>query len=170
MKKINLGLIRTIFLVPMLMLALAFQVNASELSGKAPDFTLQSRAGSALKLSDYKGQVVMMNFWASWCAPCRQEMPLLEDLHKKYEALGFTVLGVNIDENSNDALSLLKETPVTFPIAFDNKNSVAELFNVTAMPSTVMIDRHGNQRYLHKGYKPGYEANYEKHIRALVRE
>ena len=130
----------------------------------------RGRDGKPVKLSDYRGQVVMMNFWASWCAPCREEMPLLEDLHKKYEALGFTVLGVNIDENTNDALGVLKKTPVTFPIAFDQKNSVAEKFNVSAMPSTVMIDRNGNQRFLHKGYKPGYEVKYEKDIRALVRE
>ena len=72
--------------------------QAASLKGQAPNFTLKSLSGKNLKLSEMTGNVVLINFWASWCGPCREEMPLLNDLHKKYEPLGFTVLGVNVEE------------------------------------------------------------------------
>lgn len=144
--------------------------KSQPLSGPAPDFTLPDANGKAIKLSDLKGQVVMINFWASWCGPCREEMPLLENLHKKYSKLGFTVYGVNVDFKPKDAQPLLQETGVTFPVGYDSKNKISELYKIDSMPSTVMVDRKGNLRYLHRGYKPGYEKDYEKQIRELVRE
>ena len=144
--------------------------QAEELQGPAPDFTLKSRSGENVKLSELRGDVVMVNFWASWCAPCRQEMPLLEDLHNKYSDLGFVLLGVNVEEDSSKAADLLREIPVSFPILYDNTNKVTKLYDVVAMPSTVMVDRDGNMRYLHRGYLPGYEKEYEKQIKELVRE
>ncbi|MFO7602610.1 MAG: TlpA disulfide reductase family protein [Gammaproteobacteria bacterium] len=143
---------------------------AQALKGPATDFTLKSRDGKNIKLSELRGQVVMINFWASWCGPCRQEMPLLEDIHNKYSALGFTLLGVNVEEDSSKANAYLRDVSVTFPILYDTKNSVSKAYNISAMPSTVMVDRDGNLRYLHHGYKPGYEKEYEKQIKALIRE
>ena len=146
-------------------------VTAAEaLKGKAPNFTLKSRSGKNLKLSEFRGQVVMLNFWASWCGPCRQEMLLLEKIHKKYKRLGFALLGVNVEENSSAAKKLLKDIKVTFPILFDTKNITSKLYDVSAMPTTILIDRNGNKRYLHKGYKPGYENDYKKQIKKLLRE
>ena len=145
-------------------------VQAAGVGGPAPDFTLKSRDGSNIKLSEQRGDVVMINFWASWCAPCRQEMPLLETLYQRYHDLGFTLLGVNVEEDSKQALGLLKDIRVSFPVLFDNANSVTKLYDVVAMPSTVMVDRDGNIRYVHKGYLPGYENDYEKQIKELVRE
>lgn len=145
-------------------------VHAAEMKKPAPDFTLKSRSGKNLRLSDFRGQVVMLNFWASWCGPCRQEMPLLEEMSKKYSRLGFTLLGVNVDEDSSKGLKLLEKIPVTFPILFDNKSEVSEMLNVDAMPTTYLIDRDGNIRFHHRGYKPGYEQSYEKQIKQLVRE
>jgi thiol-disulfide isomerase/thioredoxin len=113
---------------------------------------------------------VLLNFWASWCGPCRQEMPLLEKLQQRYSALGFTVLGVNVEEDSSKAKTLLKDVPVSFPILFDTQNTVSKQYKVSAMPSTVMIDRDGNMRYLHKGYKPGDEAQYKKWVKQLIKE
>lgn len=136
----------------------------------APDFTLKSNSGENLKLSEYRGEVVMINFWASWCGPCRQEMPLLDELYKNYQPLGFTILGVNVEENPQKAKSLLKDIPVSFPVLFDTDNTVSRLYDVVAMPSTVLVDRAGNVRYLHKGYKPGYEQSYQEQIRSLIRE
>jgi thiol-disulfide isomerase/thioredoxin len=112
----------------------------------------------------------MINFWASWCGPCRQEMPLLDELYTQYQPLGFTILGVNVEENSSKAKQLLMESPVNFPILFDNKSEVSKLYKVVAMPSTVLVDRDGNVRYLHQGYKPGYEESYQQQVRALIRE
>lgn len=145
-------------------------VNAANIQGKAPNFTLKSNTGKNIKLSELRGQVVLLNFWASWCGPCRQEMPLLEKLQQRYSALGFTVLGVNVEEDSSKAKSLLKDIPVSFPILFDTLNTVSKQYKVSAMPSTVMIDRNGNMRYLHKGYKPGDEAQYKKWVKQLVKE
>lgn len=112
----------------------------------------------------------MINFWASWCAPCRQEMPLLEDLYKRYKDGGFTLLGVNVEEDSSAAQNLLRQVKVSFPILFDSSNSVSQLYKVEAMPSTIIVDRDGNVRFLHKGFAPGYEDEYQKQVRELIRE
>ena len=136
----------------------------------APDFALPARDGGDVRLSELKGQVVMINFWATWCGPCRQEMPLLQQLHAKYEPLGFTLLGVNVEMDSAAAQAWLKGVPVTFPILFDRGNSVAGRFGVEGMPSTVFVDRTGNVRYVHRGYKPGDESKYADMIRSLVKE
>ena len=138
--------------------------------GAAPDFTLKSLAGDNVKLSELRGQVVLINFWASWCGPCRQEMPRLDDLYQQYGELGFTLLGVNVEQDSAEAQRMLHDTPVTFPILFDSKNEVSKLYDVVAMPSTVIVDRDGNVRFVHKGYQPGYEDEYQTQIRTLVRE
>jgi peroxiredoxin len=136
----------------------------------APAFTLASRAGQEVSLAQYKGQVVMLNFWASWCGPCRQEMPLLESIYKKYNKMGFTLLGVNVEPDSNAANEWLKATPVSFPILYDRDSKVSKLYDVAGMPSTVIIDRSGKLRVLHRGYKPGDENEYLDSIRTLIRE
>ena len=144
--------------------------QAATVSGAAPNFTLKSLSGKNIKLSELTGNVVLLNFWATWCGPCRQEMPLLNAIHKKYEALGFTVLGVNVEEQSDSARSYIKDSPVDFPILLDSSNKVSKLFNVVAMPTTVVIGRDGNMRFLHQGYKPGDEAEYRKMVKKLIRE
>jgi peroxiredoxin len=136
----------------------------------APDFSLPARDGSAVRLSDLRGQVVMINFWATWCGPCRQEMPLLEQIHARYEPLGFTLLGVNVEPDSAPAQAWLKGMPVSFPILFDRENAVSAQFGVEAMPSSVLIDREGRVRHVHRGYKPGDESTYADLIRSLVKE
>ena len=142
----------------------------SSSGGPAPAFTLASRAGQDVSLAQYKGNVVMINFWASWCGPCRQEMPLLETIYKKYNKMGFTMLGVNVEPDSNAANDWLKATPVSFPILYDRDSKVSKLYDVAGMPSTVIIDRNGKVRVLHRGYKPGDENEYLDSIRTLIRE
>ena len=141
-------------------------------SGPAPQFSLDARGGSKISLTQYKGQVVMLNFWASWCGPCRQEMPLLESIYKKYNKMGFTLIGVNVEPDSKDAEGFLKQlqTPVSFPVIYDKDSTVSKAYDVQGMPSTVIIDRKGNIRVLHRGYKPGDENEYLNSIRTLVRE
>ncbi|MCO6413147.1 MAG: TlpA family protein disulfide reductase [Thiogranum sp.] len=138
--------------------------------GAAPDFTLSSNSGHNLRLSEFRGEVVMINFWASWCGPCRQEMPVLDELYSQYQPMGFTILGVNVEEDSSKAKALLDEIPVTFPVLFDTQSKVSKLYDVVAMPSTILVDRDGNIRYLHHGYKPGYEQAYQEQVRTLIRE
>jgi thiol-disulfide isomerase/thioredoxin len=152
-------------------LVAAAPVFAVTTSASAPDFKLAARGGKDVTLSSLKGQVVMINFWATWCGPCRQEMPLLEKIHKKYKPMGFTMLGVNVEPDPKAAEAwLAKEMPVTFPIAFDTKSEVSKLYKVAGMPSTVIVDRKGKVRVIHKGYKPGDENEYLSHIRTLIRE
>jgi thiol-disulfide isomerase/thioredoxin len=151
-------------------LAISLPALAGNTSSPAPSFTLASRAGQDVSLAQYKGQVVMINFWASWCGPCRQEMPLLESIYKKYNRMGFTLLGVNVEPNSQAANDWLKATPVSFPILYDKDSKVSKLYDVAGMPSTVIIDRSGNLRVLHRGYKPGDENEYLDSIRSLIRE
>lgn len=136
----------------------------------APDFTLKSLSGENVRLSELRGQVVMINFWASWCGPCRQEMPLLEALYQRYSALGFELLGVNVEQDVDDAKRWLADTDVSFPVLLDPTNQLTRMYDVKAMPSTVLVDRDGNVRHLHKGYKPGDENTYQDLVRALIRE
>lgn len=138
--------------------------------GPAPDFALKSSSGENLRLSEFRGEVVMINFWASWCGPCRQEMPLLDELYSQYKPLGFTILGVNVEQDPTQARQMLNDSPVNFPVLFDKQSEVSKLYNVVAMPSTVLVDRDGNVRYLHQGYKPGFEDTYQQQVRALIRE
>ncbi len=136
----------------------------------APDFTLPSSSGSNVRLSELKGEVILLNFWASWCGPCRVEMPSLNKLHNKYKSIGFKVIGVNVEESNTNAKVFLKENKVSFPILWDKKNKVSKQYHVSAMPTTVLIDRDGKIRYIHKGYQAGDEKIYKKVIKQLIRE
>jgi len=144
--------------------------GAVDPNSPAPDFTLNGQSGKPVALDQFKGQVVMLNFWASWCGPCRQEFPLLDDIYKKYSKLGFTMIGVNVEPDSKAANDWLKQTPVTFPILYDTDSKVSKLYGVAGMPSTVIVDRKGTVRMIHRGYKPGDEQEYLSNIRTLVRE
>ena len=144
---------------------------AATLSGPAPGFTLQSTTGEQVSLASLKDKVVMVNFWATWCVPCRQEMPHLQALYERYESLGFELLAVNVEKNSAEGVrKWLEETPVTFPVLLDGNNQVTKLYKVQTMPSTVLIGRDGTMRFIHHGYKPGYENEYQTQVRALLRE
>jgi peroxiredoxin len=136
----------------------------------APAFQLNSNAGKPLALADFRGQIVLLNFWASWCGPCRQEMPILEQLNRQYHGKGVTLLGINVEPDSAAAVDWLKATPVTFPILFDTDSKVSKLYEVAGMPNTVIIDRKGQVRYIHRGYSAGAENDYLNQIRALIRE
>ena len=136
----------------------------------APDFTLKSRSGENLRLEEQRGNIVLVNFWASWCGPCREELPKMEALQQSYQDLGFTVLAVNVDDHPSKADVLLDDVQVTFPVLYDTQGKVSEQYDVSAMPTTVIIDRDGNARLTHKGYKSGDEHKYEKAIKVLLRE
>jgi peroxiredoxin len=153
-----------------MVLSTPFAATAAEPGKPAPDFTLKSLGGKNLKLSEMAGSVVLINFWASWCGPCREEMPLLNSLHNKYEPLGFTVLGVNVEQDVKGAKGFLENFPVDFPVLLDSDNRVSEQYKVIAMPTTVVVDRDGNMRFLHQGYKSGDEAKYRQMVKELVRE
>ncbi len=163
--------LRTTLLGAILVIFTASSLAASSLEGQvAPDFVLKSASGENLRLSEYRGDVVLINFWATWCGPCRQEMPLLDDLYGRYQRVGFSLLGVNIDDDSRRAMKMVQELGVNFPVLFDESKEVSKLYKVEAMPVTVLVDREGRIRHVHNGYKPGYEEKYLTEIRSLLRE
>jgi len=149
---------------------LATSVDQIHTGAPAPQFQLNSNNGKPLSLADLKGRIVLVNFWASWCGPCRKEMPLLEQLNRQYRTKGVTLMGVNVEPDSAAATDWLKATPVSFPILFDVDSKVSKLYQVEGMPNTVILDRKGNVRYIHRGYSAGAESEYLDQIRALIRE
>ncbi|MFT6896618.1 MAG: peroxiredoxin [Paraglaciecola sp.] len=153
-----------------LLLVISVNVSAQVSNTLAPDFTLKSDQGGNMRLSEQRGNVVLVNFWASWCGPCKEELPKMEQLQQDYQDLGFTILAVNVDEDSNKANVLLDDIKISYPVLFDPTAKVSKLYDVSAMPTTVIIDRDGKQRLLHKGYKSGDEKIYAKAIKALIRE
>jgi peroxiredoxin len=157
-------------MVALVIALLARPANAVTIQDAAPDFTLRSLAGDNLRLEEYRGQVVLINFWASWCGPCRQEMPLLDRLHQRYVDTGFAVLGVNVEGEEKPARALIDKIPVSFPVLIDEGQLVSALYRLEAMPSTVVVDRDGVVRYIHRGYKPGDEAKYVEVVKELIRE
>jgi peroxiredoxin len=134
----------------------------------APDFALKSADGGSVRLKEHRGEVVLLNFWASWCGPCRDEMPLLNRLYQRFRHAGFVVLGVNVDEEPGKAAQMAKRLGVTYPVLFDNEKQVSRLYDLRAMPSTVIVDRDGKVRYVHKGYTSAYDELYQKEIRELL--
>jgi peroxiredoxin len=143
---------------------------AVTLQAAAPDFTLKSAEGRNLRLQEQRGQVVLVNFWASWCGPCKQEMPHLNRLYDKYRASGFTLLAVNIDDDARHGAATAAKWGLKFPVLLDADKSVTKLYDLGAMPSTVLIDRDGRVRFLHRGYREGVEDTYERQIRELVKD
>lgn len=134
----------------------------------APDFSLQSTNGATVTLSHFKGRVVLVNFWASWCPPCRTEMPMLDNLAKSYKAAGLVVLGLNVDVDNEARDDYLKEHPVSFPILDDSKWSTAKLYIAPSQPVTFFIDRDGNLAHVHKGYKAGDDLVYTTKVNELL--
>ncbi|MBI3545920.1 MAG: TlpA family protein disulfide reductase [Gammaproteobacteria bacterium] len=147
----------------------AFAANL-ETGQPAPNFTLKSLKDKNLSLKEFRGQVVMVNFWATWCGPCRQEMPALNGLYEKYRDAGFMLFGVNTESDSANAAQMIAKLKVNYPILFDTEKKVSALYRVSAMPTTVLIDRDGKIRYVQKGYLTGYENTYQTQIRELLKE
>jgi peroxiredoxin len=144
---------------------------ASRLIGQpAPDFTLRSMEGSNLRLSEHLGEVVVINFWTTWCGPCRQQMPVLDDLYGKYKLAGMTLLSINIDEDAARAAEMARTLKVSYPVLFDARQEVGRAYDVGSMPITVMIDREGVVREMFEGFKPGNEKRYAEQIRELLNE
>ena len=150
--------------------SLLLLLGSSQLLATAPDFTLKALDGKNLRLAEQKGDIMLINFWASWCGPCIQEMPALDKLAQKYQALGVQVWGVNVENDSAAAKAYLSKVQVSFPILFDLDNSVSKAYRIDAMPTTVILDKDGKVRALHRGYQPGYEKKYENDIKQLLRE
>jgi peroxiredoxin len=145
-------------------------LSANEISSAAANFTLKSHNGKNIKLSELRGQVIFINFWASWCGSCRQEMLELDKLYVKYNNSGFTILGINIEEEATAALKIIEDDKISFPILFDAENKVSQLYGITEIPTSVLIARDGKVRYLNRNYIPDDINTYEEWLKELIRE
>lgn len=149
-------------------LALAAPENL--ISKPSSDFALRSLSGDNLRLSEQLGEVVILNFWATWCGPCRQEMPLLDEIYTKYRRAGLVLLSINIDEQPEAAAEMAKTLGVSYPVLVDARNEVAKAYEIGTLPVTFLIDREGKVRYVSEGFKPGYEKRYTEKLRELLNE
>lgn len=119
-------------------------IRPSRLS-PAPDFTVPRLGSGSLSLKALRGQLVFLNFWATWCPPCKDEMPSMERLYQHYKGRGFTIVAISIDSGAPDGVArFVKKLGLTFPIGLDPKVEVANRYTVRALPSSFLIDRNGN--------------------------
>jgi thiol-disulfide isomerase/thioredoxin len=144
---------------------------ARAIDGKpAPDLALPDSKGATVRLSAYKGQVVLVDFWASWCPPCKASFPALDALSQEYELKGVVVLAINVDEKRHDADTFLNAYPHTMTVLFDPKGQSPQAFGVRGMPSSFIIDRVGNIRFTHMGYTANVAEQYRQEIARLLSE
>ncbi len=124
--------------------------------------------GHRVEFGKLRGDVVYVDFWASWCVPCRQSMPALDALYRRYQDRGFRVVGVNKDVATADALRFLRRVTVSFPLVADGDDSVAKAFDVQAMPSGYLVDRKGVVRYVHRGFSADTAVELRTEIESLL--
>ena len=145
-----------------LMIYLTINANAEDTNANL-DFELPGKT-SSVKLSDFKGKVVYLDFWASWCGPCKQSFPWMNAMQEKYRSQGLEIVGVNLDMNSDDAQKFLATTPAKFTIAFDNKGQTPKIYGVKAMPSSYVLSRDGKIIYQHMGFNDHEKDKLEQKL------
>ena len=152
-------------------LALAQGVAWAVPSGApAPDCALQLSDQGSSTLAALRGQVIYLDFWASWCGPCALSFPFMNSLESAYRTRGLRVVAVNMDERPEDAQRFLQRRPASFAIAQGDNTSCARIFGVPGMPSTYLIDRHGMVRHVHSGFRRGDAETLRAEVEALLAE
>ena len=146
-------------------LPLAFAVEAGQL---APDFSLEAAGGKPLRLAALRGKLVYVDFWASWCAPCRRSFPWMNAMQEKYGASGLVIVGVNVDQKRSDAERFLSQTPAKFAVVYDAQGTAPKLYALKAMPSSVLIDPQGQVLLVHAGFRDEERDALETKIRAAL--
>jgi len=152
------------------LLAVGGSVSAATqlLDAEAPDFVLKSLSGKNLRLSEYRGDVVMLSFWATWCGDCRAQLDELGALRDRYQEAGVELLAVSLDQNARAAGDVKGEA--SYPVLHDAAGEVGRLYDVTKMPVMVLIDRGGVVREVFEGFRRGNEEQYLERVQALLRE
>ncbi|MBS4098570.1 MAG: TlpA family protein disulfide reductase [Sulfuricella sp.] len=162
---------RNSILAAALLLASGSAFAAANTDAPAPAFSApQLTSATTVKLGDYRGKVVYLDFWASWCPPCRAAFPQIDKLYGKYRGQGFEVLAVNQDMQRDDALKFLNTQTVSFTLLADPDSRIAESYGLKAMPSAYLIDRKGVVRHIHRGFKENSVAELEAQLVALLGE
>jgi thiol-disulfide isomerase/thioredoxin len=154
-----------------LALALNCNARAEESAKTAPNCTLTLSGDTQSRdLRQFSGEVLYVDFWASWCGPCAQSFPFLSDLNRDYHSRGLRIVGINLDENFADAKDFLAQHPAGFSVASGVNEQCAEDFGVQAMPSSYLIDRNGVIRHEHRGFRPGEAEQLRKLVEQLLAE
>ena len=154
----------------MVSLVLAFALPAARADDiPAPPFSVASETGR-LTLSEHKGKVVYLDFWASWCSPCRSSFKWLNEAQERFGPQGLVVIAVNLDQDKEAARQFLKENPAHFKIGFDPEGGVAKSYQVRGMPSSYLIDRNGRLRSSHVGFRKKDKPALEEEIKKLIAE
>lgn len=146
--------------------------NLQPMNDSSPtrDFTLPDQAGNKLSLKDFRGKLLMLNFWASWCAPCREEMPAIERLYQEFQNKGFVILGVNVRDKREDALAFIKEFKVTYPVVFDPTGRWLLAYGAWGLPNTYLIGPQGEGLARTSGHADWYSPGARALIQALLNE
>jgi thiol-disulfide isomerase/thioredoxin len=142
--------------------------QAAEPGGAAPDFEL-SGTGGKVKLSALRGNVVYVDFWASWCGPCRQSFPWMNEMQARYGGQGLRIVGINVDTHEKDARDFLTETPATFTVAFDSTGATPRSYRIKGMPTSLLIDADGKVVFEHSGFRVADKAELEQRIQAALK-
>ena len=146
----------------------ALFANAADVGVPAPVLALPTASGETVALDRFKGKVVYVDFWASWCAPCRKSFPWMAEMQKKYGPSGFTVVAVNVDKRRPDAERFLQSTPAAFTVVYDPAGTTPTAWNVKAMPTSFVVDPKGNVAIVESGFRDENVAELEGRIRSLV--
>jgi thiol-disulfide isomerase/thioredoxin len=160
-----------VLLATVITLALGWLVApalALDAGTRLPEIGLTDMRGNRVDAAALKGKVVIVDFWASWCAPCKEEMPVLERLYKKYKGRGLVIVGVSVDEELENVKKFLKQLPVSFSIVHDADHKVANRFKPPRMPSSYVVDRNGIVRHVHAGFREEDAAKLESEVGALL--
>ena len=136
---------------------------------KLPDFSLPTRSGDVSQ-SSFNNKVMYIDFWASWCKPCKKSFPFLNDMQQRYKQQGLVVLAINLDKQQSQADAFLQHIPAHFTVAFDRQGITAQSFHVQGMPSSYLVDRDGNIRARHIGFREQDKAKLERAIVSLLNE
>ena len=142
--------------------------NAAEAGQAAPPFALPNAKGDTVALEQLRGKVVYVDFWASWCGPCRRSFPWMNDMQQKYGARGFVIVGVNVDKKRADADKFLVQTPAGFTVVYDESGATPSAWGVKGMPSSYLIDARGNIAYVERGFLDENKAALEQRVNALL--
>ncbi len=149
-------------------LALPTSVYAVETGAAAPPFSLPTAKGEPLALDKLRGKVVYVDFWASWCGPCRRSFPWMNEMQQKYGAKGFTVVAINVDKRRADAEKFLAQIPANFPVVYDEVGTTPAAYAVKGMPSSYLIDPSGKISYVERGFVDENKAPLEDRVKALL--